>query len=287
MRLAVSLVFCACALADAVLLRGDAGGAYVAHLQRSFVHRRARVLALLPASAALDGAPPLADVAAACSSLARAYTDELSAQPLLTHVGTAMVLSLAGDACSQLATAPLAYDVRRGASMGAFAALYTGLFQAWWFDQLNHALPGGGSGIESLCAAVVKMSACQFCTIPLLYLPLLFGVQGVVRGLGWERTIAHAKQSFWPLLQRNWAFWVPLQTVQFALVPTEWQLLFVCTAALAWAAALSAAAEPANLSSAEPSAASSMGTPSDLDAWDQEEVDTVMRTPLMRVGVEN
>lgn len=215
-------------------------------LRREPASRRERILALSPASLGMDAAGPHLDNAAAiCSWAAQKYADELADQPVLTHVATATILFLGGDAYSQLKGAERAYDLRRAASMGLFAACYTGVFQAWWFDVLNGALPGGGTPIEELGTAVAKTAACQLGPIPLAYLPLLFAVQGVVRGFGWERTVEHAKASYLPLLTRNWKFWWPVQIVQFAVVPSEWQLPFVCTAALVWAVILSSAAEPA------------------------------------------
>lgn len=210
-------------------------------LRRGLAGRRARVCAHSPAEVVALG-----DLATTCSWAAQKYAEELAVQPLLTHVATASLLFLAGDAFSQLRAGGVrAYDARRAASMGLFAAVYTGVFQAWWFDQLNRVLPNGDTPVLELCTAVAKTAACQLGPIPLAYLPLLFAVQGLVRGLGWERTVEHARESYWPLLRRNWQYWWPVQTVQFALVPADWQLPFVCSAAVVWAVILSSAAEPA------------------------------------------
>ncbi|KAJ1626939.1 hypothetical protein T492DRAFT_842768 [Pavlovales sp. CCMP2436] len=189
------------------------------------------------------------------SEVAARYGAELVEHPLKTHVVTAASLFLVGDAISQSiqaarairepGDAPVAYDVRRAASFGLFSAMWSGVFQAWWFDLLNGNIPGGTTTTDHLIAAVEKTAMCQLVSAPLVYLPLLFTVQGLVRGWSAERTLSHSQANYRPLLQRNWSFWWPVQLVQFSAVTAEWQLPFVCSAALVWAIILSGASEPA------------------------------------------
>jgi hypothetical protein len=59
----------------------------------------------------------------------------------------------------------------------------------------------------------------QFGMVPMAYYPFYFGWTGTVRGQTGEETCAAMKARYRPeLLLMNWAFWLPAQGVQFAVV---------------------------------------------------------------------
>ncbi|KAJ1626928.1 hypothetical protein T492DRAFT_1029001 [Pavlovales sp. CCMP2436] len=223
-------------------------------LPRAPAFRRARVSAVSLADLFSLAEHQASTAAVVGSAVAARYGAELVEHPLQTHVVTAVSLFLVGDAISQSTQAarairepgdaPVAYDVRRAASFGLFAAMWSGVFQSWWFDLLNGNISGGTTTAEHLIAAVEKTALCQLVSVPLAYLPLFFVVQGLVRGWSVERTLSQAQANYRPLLQRNWSFWWPVQFVQFGAVAAEWQLPYVSAAALVWAIILSAASEP-------------------------------------------
>jgi len=87
--------------------------------------------------------------------------------------------------------------------------------------------------------AAAKVALNQFLVIPMVYMPLFFLVTGAVAGLDWNKMQARAQSLYVPLLQRNYLFWLPIQTVQFWIVPTDYQVPFVCVASLCWTVVLS------------------------------------------------
>jgi hypothetical protein len=179
------------------------------------------------------------------------YASALGTHPTRTKVLTAVTLTLLGDAISQTlgarrAGAPLAYDTRRAAAFATHALLFTGLFQAWWFGQLNSHFVSAPDAETSarVAAAATKTLLCQLGSVPLLYYPSFFALTGVARGLTAEQSVARARAEFVLLLTRNWLFWIPVQFGQFALVPSEWQVVYVCCAALCWSIILSTLTAP-------------------------------------------
>jgi hypothetical protein len=82
--------------------------------------------------------------------------------------------------------------------------------------------------------------------LAVVYYPLFFAITALVQGLTAEQGLERAREKFGPLLSRNLLFWVPAQLVQFALVPEEWQVTYVCVMGLMWNVILSSLAGSAD-----------------------------------------
>ena len=61
----------------------------------------------------------------------------------------------------------------------------------------------------------------QLLVIPTLYYPIFFLTTGLVYKLNVAQMISRAGSLWWPLLKRNFAFWLPVQFVQFAVGPDQ------------------------------------------------------------------
>lgn len=194
-----------------------------------------------------------------------AYGNALRDHPLVTKSATATTLAITGDAVAQFSAMSSSsssstggqtsnsYDIRRALSLGLFAALYTGAFQHFWFGWLNSHLAFEASLISPTMAillasplspgvlAALKVSVNQFCMVPFVYMPMFFALTGAVSGMSAGESWERAKGLFTPLLLRNYAFWLPAQLIQFAFVPPEFQITYLCTAGLFWNMILSAA----------------------------------------------
>ena len=67
------------------------------------------------------------------------------------------------------------------------------------------------------------------------YYPFFFAWTGFVRGRTWDESMEEMKKKYkLKLLAQNWAFWIPAQGVQFALVPSSYHILYVSAMGLAW-----------------------------------------------------
>lgn len=172
---------------------------------------------------------------------------------------------------------PFSYDFSRAICFLAFGAAYTGVFQHFWFDYLgNHICQWGESlrlwgplraaipvedvydlnewwsyfDIVSMledppsntAVATAKLAVNQFLMIPSFYMPLFFAVTGSLAKLDLEESTERAKSMYIPLLKRNYFYWLPMQFLQFLVVPPNFQILFISFASLLWTVILSSIA---------------------------------------------
>ena len=80
----------------------------------------------------------------------------------------------------------------------------------------------------------------QFGAVPMAYYPFYFGWTGFVRGQSRDEILDAARAKYkLRLLAQNWAFWLPAQAAQFAVVPSGYHILYVSAMGLAWNTILS------------------------------------------------
>lgn len=121
-------------------------------------------------------------------------------------------------------------DVRRSASYATFAAAYTGAFQHFLFANLQEALPD----------PVTRLAVNQGLIIPLCYYTLLLLVLPKLRATSVEEEEQlRSSINIQKMIPRNWAFWVPLQFIQFNFIPTEFQVVYCSFLGLIWNVCLS------------------------------------------------
>ena len=146
----------------------------------------------------------------------------------------------------------------------------------WWqyFDIVSsiegvmETLQDPPSDIEVAAAKVVVN---QFCVIPLVYMPLFFAITGAVGGLDIKKSLARARSLYFTLLRRNYLFWLPVQFFQFLVLPTEWQIPFVCVASLCWTIILSSIGGSTTPSASPSTVIAYETTPGDQMVEDQQE----------------
>ena len=186
------------------------------------------------------------------------YAAMNEAHPTTTRVGTGVVILCVGDVAAQRIqhegsrdrdSKPFAIDARRLAAFASFGAIYTSWFQMHWFRALQRWFPR--RSVMALSTATKRPSLIradvlapllinQFVAVPTLYYPFYFAWTGFVRGFTAEESIALARERFTPrLLCQNWAFWLPAQFAQFAVVPPGYHILYVSGMGLAWNTILS------------------------------------------------
>lgn len=71
---------------------------------------------------------------------------------------------------------------------------------------------------------------------------MFFSLTGYMQGLSLDATIQRAQTTLFPLLKRNWTFWLPVQYFQFGYVDEPLQIPFLCVVGLAWTFILSISA---------------------------------------------
>ena len=179
------------------------------------------------------------------------YMNALTAHPLPTKVATGAVLAVAGDAIAQAhEPQPHEYDRRRASSFAVFDMAYRALQHATYPSIVNFCHGQYIGTVVSLLfsqyylplefgAALERTLSSQLVIVPFIYYPVFFALTAYVQGLDVEGGVNRAKDMFLPLMQRNLLFWIPVQMIQFSLVPEDLQIPFVSVMGLFWTFVLS------------------------------------------------
>ena len=215
------------------------------------------------------------------NNLLLTYQSWLNQNPIAAKATTSAILASIGDAIAQFRSTKkdqiFQYDIKRGIYFLGFGALYTGAFQHFWFQFLEGHITQWGEQLKiwgptraaipvedmftldewwmyfdivskledppsDAALAAGKLMINQFFMIPGLYMPLFFLLTGALAQMNLRQSIARAQTMYFSLLSRNYFFWLPMQFVQFLIIPTEWQIPFISAASLVWTVILSSIA---------------------------------------------
>jgi hypothetical protein len=150
---------------------------------------------------------------------------------------------------------------RRALAVVAVEAFYRGVLQQPIFAWIGATFSGRAvhAAVPALgltaTATAERVLFNQFVVSPLVYYPLFFAITGPVQGLSLSQTLERARGSFSNLFSRNLGFWLPVQTIQFALVPALYKVPFICLCGLVWNVILSGLAGSVTKWRSEPPAA--------------------------------
>jgi hypothetical protein len=177
------------------------------------------------------------------------YMSTLDSFPLATKMATGAALATTGDAIAQ-GREDEDYNAARGASFAAFDMTYRAA-QHYLFPIIVEFCRGqyllgtmaaiGAAQLFDIpaLAAMERSLASQLIIVPFMYYPVFFTFTGLMQGLTFDEGLERAKENFIPLMKRNLLFWIPVQYVQFAYIPTDLQIPFLSCAGLAWTFLLS------------------------------------------------
>ena len=131
-----------------------------------------------------------------------------------------------------------ALDASRTATFVGFESAYRGVLQQPLLQWATENFRG-----EALrWAALERTLVSQFIFAPFIYYPLFFTITGIGQGLTLRQCGDRASAQFPKLFGRNLFFWLPVQLIQFTLIPTRYKVPFICAAGSAWNLILSALA---------------------------------------------
>ncbi|GAA5861613.1 hypothetical protein JCM3774_002646 [Rhodotorula dairenensis] len=169
------------------------------------------------------------------SGLLRAYNSALVRRPYATGMVSAAFLFGAGDVLAQqgIEKKGTNHDIMRTVRLSAYGGLI--------FAPLITRVYGGIDRIRfssKITTTVARVAVDQFVLTPCV-LSLFFTCQSLLEGKGFTEAKRRIETSWWPTIQRNWSLWIPVQAVNFSVVPLQYRLLVVNVTSLFWNAYLS------------------------------------------------
>lgn len=119
----------------------------------------------------------------------------------------------------------------------------------WWsyFDVVSVL----ESPPSNAAVATAKLAVNQFLIVPTVYMPLFFALTGSLATLDYQGSLDRAKEKYIPILIRNYSYWLPMQFIQFLVIPQEWQILYISLASVLWTVILSSLATEQSATSQE------------------------------------
>lgn len=145
------------------------------------------------------------------------YNMWLDKQPLLTKMGTSIVLATTGDLICQLAFEDKAYSFRRSVEIMTLGAFLIGPAFHYWYTFLAQFIPGNS------WASIFKRLAMDQILFGPTFIAAVFAYMATIQGKSEEA--AERIQLYWPqAVVANWKLWVPAQVCllrkNHLLVPT-------------------------------------------------------------------
>jgi peroxisomal membrane protein 2 len=162
------------------------------------------------------------------------YLKALEGRPVLAKGCTAATTNCIGDVIAQQLTKRPEdpYRADRTLKFTALGFIVIGPLLHTWYNLLARTVTWKG---PSAVAAKVALDR-------LFFAPVMIGaVFGATLAMDGKAHLLRRKleADWWPTVLANWTVWVPAQAVNFALVPTQLQVLWAQTFAMAWKAYLS------------------------------------------------
>lgn len=145
---------------------------------------------------------------------------------------TASVLFGTGDAIAQFAVEKRSlkeYDYVRTLRLGLYGGAIFAPIMSVWFRTLER-VPVGKPGSPLNVAAKVALD--QGLAAPNM-VALFFSATTLLGGGGVDDVKKKLDDSYWSTLKTSWALWIPVQSINMALVPVQHRLLFVNVVSLA------------------------------------------------------
>ncbi|BGP55356.1 Protein required for ethanol metabolism [Rhodotorula sphaerocarpa] len=164
---------------------------------------------------------------------------------------SAAVLFGAGDSLAQqgIEKKGMNHDIMRTVRLSAYGGLI--------FAPLITRVYGNLDRIRfqsKVATTAARVAVDQFVLTPCV-LTIFFTAQSLLELKGFGEAQRRIRENWWPTLQRNWGVWIPVQAINFSIVPVHLRLLTVNFVSLFWNAYLSYA----NAQSTPPEAKDAMG----------------------------
>mmetsp|Transcript_48361 Transcript_48361/g.118398 ORF Transcript_48361/g.118398 Transcript_48361/m.118398 type:complete len:254 (+) Transcript_48361:258-1019(+) len=159
--------------------------------------------------------------------------------PRATKAVVSGLLMSASDVTSQFIAARRAdrqceINFRRLFAVAVFGTVFLGPILHTWYGILDRMYPGSPS-VRNVTAKVLSDQL----GIAFLVNAGFMMVTGLLEGYEWQAVRSNLQQKYWGSMRLNWKVWPIGQLINFAVIPQEFQIVWVNTVGFAFTVALS------------------------------------------------
>ena len=158
----------------------------------------------------------------------RWYAEKLDTHPLLTKGLTSGIIAGSGDVICQSLDKEQSWDILRSCRFFLMGSLWVAPITHVWYGALSmRLLPGPASALRVTQRVIVD----QFGFAP-IFLPTFMTWLWVLEGR--DNIQEQLIQTVPEMIVAGWTLWIPAMTINFAVVPIKYQVLFSNMVALLW-----------------------------------------------------
>ena len=181
----------------------------------------------------------------------RMYLSALKTRPTITNFATGGALGAVGDyVCQRWLEDVPSFDYRRCMAMTAFGVFYSGGVSLMVYNSYRRILPAWflrSPAREGLGSTVLD----NFIHTPFLYTPAFYVSTGLLQGATMKDTVATMCDGYWQSTAACWVMWIPLQAINFSVVPPYLRVAVMNVGCLAWNVLIDYIAQDARIKTGE------------------------------------
>jgi len=165
----------------------------------------------------------------------RIYSKQLHTNPYRTNCISGGVLGFVGDLICQKGVEKVdTVDWTRSQAFTGFCVYYQGGFDTWLYGLYGKYLTAKRFGGSVFKAGMAASLLDNLVHVPLLYMPAYFATMGAWQGDSLEKLKSDTQAAYKNTVAACCALWIPLQLLNFTVVPLHLRVLFVNFGCLAW-----------------------------------------------------
>lgn len=156
--------------------------------------------------------------------------------PVQSAVLTCGVKASLADGITQLRTKTdeiMSIEMKRNLAYTVYGGIFVGFMCHLEYDQVFPVLFGTE---QSMMLTLEKVLFDNFVSAPLMWIPPAYIIKSLVFGNsmmdGLDKYVSDVRNE--NLLQKYWSVWLPAQTLQFSIIPPQFQVAFLATISFFW-----------------------------------------------------
>lgn len=157
------------------------------------------------------------------------YSHYATTRPYITNTISGATLGFIGDQICQRfieTEGDGGVSWKRSLAMTIFCGYYQGGVDTYIYHLYHYKLPIPRS-MSTFGKGMIISLIDNFIHVPLLYTPAFYSTLGLLQQHSMSETIDTMKREYYSTITLCWSMWIPLQLVNFTIVPRRYQVVIV------------------------------------------------------------